>query len=73
MFLSDFSIKRPVATIVLIIALMGLGLLAIVVTMFFPQGLWGFVSRRYGLQLFPVGRRVCSTSSRSARSSAALP
>src|SRR2546423_6160048 len=29
MFLSDFSIKRPVATIVLIIALMGLGLLAL--------------------------------------------
>lgn len=38
--------------------LIGLGALAIVVTMFFPEGLWGFVSRRYGLQLFPVGRRV---------------
>jgi len=29
MFLSDFSVKRPIATIVLIIALMGLGLLAL--------------------------------------------
>ena len=29
MFLSDFSIKRPVATVVLIIALMALGLLAL--------------------------------------------
>jgi multidrug efflux pump subunit AcrB len=29
MFLSDFSIKRPVATIVLILAMMCLGLLAI--------------------------------------------
>ena len=29
MFLSDFSIKRPVATLVIIIALMGLGLLAL--------------------------------------------
>ncbi len=29
MFLSDFSIKRPVATVVIIIALMGLGLLAL--------------------------------------------
>jgi HAE1 family hydrophobic/amphiphilic exporter-1 len=29
MFLSDFSIKRPVATLVLIIALMGLGLMAL--------------------------------------------
>ena len=38
--------------------LIGLGALAILVTMFFPQGLWGFVSRRFGLQLFPVGRRV---------------
>ena len=47
-FLSDFGTWY----------LIGLGALAIVVTMFFPQGLWGFVSRRYGLQLFPVGRRV---------------
>ena len=29
MFLSDFSVKRPVAMIVVIIALMGLGLLAL--------------------------------------------
>src|SRR4029453_14680137 len=29
MFLSDFSVKRPIATIVLIIALMCLGLLAL--------------------------------------------
>ena len=47
-FLSDFGTWY----------LIGLGTLAIVVTMFFPQGLWGFVSRRFGLQLFPVGRRV---------------
>ena len=29
MFLSDFSIKRPIATIVIIIAMMALGLLAL--------------------------------------------
>ena len=29
MFLSDFSIKRPIATIVMIIALMAMGLLAL--------------------------------------------
>jgi len=29
MFLSDFSIKRPIATIVIIITLMGMGLLAL--------------------------------------------
>ncbi|MBP0595452.1 branched-chain amino acid ABC transporter permease [Paraburkholderia sp. LEh10] len=38
--------------------LIGLGALAIVVTLFFPQGLWGYVSQRLHLQLFPVGRRV---------------
>src|SRR5471032_3684020 len=29
MFLSDFSIKRPISTVVIIIALMGLGLIAL--------------------------------------------
>ncbi|WP_241021545.1 branched-chain amino acid ABC transporter permease [Burkholderia sp. Ac-20353] len=38
--------------------LIGLGVLAIVVTTFFPRGIWGFVAERYGLQLFPLGRRV---------------
>jgi branched-chain amino acid transport system permease protein len=47
-FLSDFGTWY----------LIGLGALAVVVTMFFPQGIWGYVSRRFGLQLFPVGRRV---------------
>lgn len=36
--------------------LMGLGLLAIVVTIFFKQGLWGWVQRRHGLSLFPTQR-----------------
>jgi branched-chain amino acid transport system permease protein len=47
-FLSDFGTWY----------LIGLGLLAIAVTICFPKGLWGFVSERFGLQLFPVGRRV---------------
>lgn len=38
--------------------LIGLGLLAIIVTMFFPQGLWGYVSQRFGIQFFPVSRRL---------------
>ena len=38
--------------------LIGLGTLAIVVTMFFPQGLWGYVSHRFGIQFFPVSRRL---------------
>ncbi|HMC14270.1 MAG TPA: branched-chain amino acid ABC transporter permease [Albitalea sp.] len=38
--------------------LMGLGLLAIVVTMFFKQGLWGWLQQRHGWVLFPTGRRL---------------
>ena len=40
--------------------LLGLGLLAIVVTIFFKQGLWGWVQQRYGLSLFPTQRRLAS-------------
>jgi branched-chain amino acid transport system permease protein len=38
--------------------LMGLGLLAIVVTLFFKQGLWGWAQRRFGLSLFPTRRTL---------------
>ena len=38
--------------------LMGLGLLAIVVTIFFKQGLWGFAQTRWGWTLFPTQRRL---------------
>ncbi|HET6147755.1 MAG TPA: branched-chain amino acid ABC transporter permease [Polyangia bacterium] len=38
--------------------LIGLGLLAIVVTIKFPHGLWGGLSRRLDLQFFPVRRRL---------------
>ena len=38
--------------------LVGLGLLAIVVTIKFPCGLWGYVSQRFDLHLFPVQRRL---------------
>lgn len=38
--------------------LVGLGLLAILVTTRFPKGLWGVVSARFDLHLFPVQRRV---------------
>ncbi len=38
--------------------LIGLGIVAIGVALYFPQGIWGYVSKRFGLQLFPVGRRV---------------
>ena len=38
--------------------LLGLGLLAIVVTIFFKQGLWGWAQQRWGLTLFPVSRQL---------------
>jgi branched-chain amino acid transport system permease protein len=38
--------------------LVGLGLLAIVVTIKFPRGLWGWLSHRFDLHFFPVQRRL---------------
>jgi branched-chain amino acid transport system permease protein len=38
--------------------LVGLGMLAVVVTIKLPRGLWGTVSDRFDLHLFPVQRRL---------------
>jgi branched-chain amino acid transport system permease protein len=38
--------------------LLGLGALAIVVTIFFKQGLWGWVHTRFGASLFPIQRTL---------------
>jgi branched-chain amino acid transport system permease protein len=35
-----------------------MGMLAIAIMLKAPFGIWGFVTQRYGLQLFPVGRRL---------------
>jgi branched-chain amino acid transport system permease protein len=35
-----------------------LGVIAIVIMLKAPQGVWGWVVQRYDLQLFPVGRRL---------------
>jgi branched-chain amino acid transport system permease protein len=42
--------------------LLGLGLLAIVVTIFFKQGLWGWAQQRWGWTLFPTSRQLKVTS-----------
>lgn len=42
--------------------LLTLGLLAIVVMLFAPQGLWGLLGDRANLELFPVRRRLVSGS-----------
>jgi branched-chain amino acid transport system permease protein len=38
--------------------LLGLGFLAIVTTIYFKQGLWGYVQQRWGWALFPTQRRI---------------
>lgn len=38
--------------------LLGLGLLAIVVTIYFKQGLWGYVQEKWGWTLFPTMRKL---------------
>lgn len=38
--------------------LIGLGLMAIVMTIYFKQGLWGYVQQRWGWSLFPMSRRL---------------
>lgn len=42
--------------------LMGLGLLAIVTTIYFKHGLWGYVQQRWGWSLFPTQRRLVLTT-----------
>lgn len=42
--------------------LLGLGLLAIVVTIFFKQGLWGYAQLKWGWQLFPLQRMLRRSS-----------
>jgi branched-chain amino acid transport system permease protein len=41
-----------------------MGVLAIVVMLKAPAGLWGWVRRRYDVQLFPVGRRLALVPSK---------
>lgn len=38
--------------------LIALGLLAVVVTLKFPRGIWGFVEQRWDVRCFPVQRRL---------------
>lgn len=38
--------------------LMLLGLFAILIMLFAPKGIWGYLSNRFGLELFPIRRRL---------------
>jgi branched-chain amino acid transport system permease protein len=56
--------------------LIGLGLVAVVVTICFKQGLWGWLHQRLGWELFPTHRRVSfeqSPGSSASQSGAACP
>ncbi|WP_395408578.1 hypothetical protein ACHMW6_10875 [Pseudoduganella sp. UC29_106] len=43
--------------------LVGLGLLAITVTLVFKQGLWGYLQARFDWRVFPVQRRLAMKQS----------
>lgn len=49
------------------IYLMVLGLVAIVVMLKTPKGIWGFIADRFDLQLFPVGYRVHDDTQKSGK------
>jgi branched-chain amino acid transport system permease protein len=53
--------------------LLGLGLLAIVTTLFFRQGLWGWAQQRWGWSLFPTQRPSRDMSRSSSPRARALP
>ncbi|SPC06607.1 branched-chain amino acid ABC transporter permease [Cupriavidus oxalaticus] len=44
--------------------LIGLGATAILVTLLFPQGLWGWVRQRFGLEALPVSSKLLLPSAR---------
>jgi branched-chain amino acid transport system permease protein len=47
--------------------LLGLGVLAIVVTIYFKQGLWGWAQQRWGWSLFPTQRRLVAPAYERSR------
>jgi branched-chain amino acid transport system permease protein len=48
--------------------LIGLGLTAIVFALFFPRGVWGMISERFGIRLLPVGYQVERAAAPAERS-----
>lgn len=44
--------------------LLGLGIFAIIVTLYFKQGLWGYAARRWGWSLFPTNRTLLWSESK---------
>ncbi|WP_334194523.1 branched-chain amino acid ABC transporter permease [Pararhodobacter sp.] len=46
--------------------LIALGAVAIIIMLFAPRGLWGFLRDRWGLELFPLSRRVSGLAKKEA-------
>lgn len=46
--------------------LIALGIVAIVIMLWAPRGLWGFLRDRWGLEIFPLSRRVTGLTSKGA-------
>jgi branched-chain amino acid transport system permease protein len=42
-----------------------LGVLAVLITLYLPKGIWGEISERFNISLFPVGHRVVSYQAKS--------
>jgi branched-chain amino acid transport system permease protein len=49
-----------------------MGVIAVAVMLKAPGGIWGWVTQRYNLQLFPVGRRLALSAPDGRRSDAAV-
>jgi len=50
-----------------------LGLLAILVTLFLPKGIWGAIHERFNISLFPVGHRIVPIADKFLPGSSAQP
>jgi branched-chain amino acid transport system permease protein len=61
-----FLLRQTLADLGTLYLLM-LGLVAIVVMLAAPKGIWGLVVERFGWQVFPLERRVVTVSSRAPR------
>lgn len=45
--------------------LASLGMMAVILSLLLPQGLWGFIENRFSLNLLPAGYRLLPTKKRS--------
>lgn len=53
--------------------LIGLGAVAVVVSLFFPKGIWGYIEGRFHVQLLPIGYLLNRKADRPERSVSLMP